>query len=338
MRKFTSIAALFVGVLIWAPVLGWCQGNTSHTIMVVAHAGGAGYHVHNTKSAILSALDMKADVIEFDIQDTKDHIPVLHHDFVIQADEAQLDNKWLSHRTSFIKDITLDELRRYNIAQVSPGSPSEKSYPFRKHSALETILTLDAALALISQSPFTPQVFIEVKSALDLGAGYPAETLVQDVLMTIRKYNVSKKISIISFDWRVLNLVHQAEPSLKTVYIFRDPLMYAREFSDDMKTLGVDIAVLTPDKIINRLTDGMGVASHYALYANYIKNHGGWMLDAYKEDAEPAMMEQAQKLGLKTGVWTVDTLTETAKAVAQGVDAITTNYPDIVASAVKEGR
>ncbi|GAN64472.1 glycerophosphoryl diester phosphodiesterase [Acetobacter indonesiensis NRIC 0313] len=333
MRKSLATIWFCAGSMGMLPAPALCQSIIK--TMVVAHAGGAAYHAHNTRSAILHALDVKADIIEFDVQDTKDHIPVLHHDFVLQPDETQQNHHWLDKRTTFIRNLTFAELSNYSIGQSRSGSPSDKPYPFRKNQEQETIINLDNALELISKSPNNPQVFVEVKSALDLPAGYPAETLAIDILKIIHKHAAKDKISIISFDWKLLHLIHTIDPTQKTVYIFRDPLVYAREFANDMRGLGIDITSLTPQKIIDRLTDGFGPVSNYSLYADYIKKQGGWMLDAYKDDATLPLVSQAQKIGLKTGVWTVDTLTETSKAVALGINAITTNYPDVIVAALR---
>lgn len=301
--------------------------------MVVAHAGGAGYHPHNTGSAVRNALAMRADVIEFDVQVTRDHVPVLHHDFVIEAEEGMVAGQWPDRASHFIRDMTLPELREWNIAAARPGSRGDLPYPFRKTASPETIVTLDEVLDLIAAANYAPVVFVEVKSALDLPAGYRADVLARDVTAVIRRHRMEKQVAVISFDWRVLGEVRKRDSTIRTVYVFRDPLVYAREFAADMRGLGVDVSQLTPEKIIDRLTDGAGVAGDFAVYADFIHARGGWMLDAYKDDATDSMMRRAHALGLKTGVWTVDTLVEAGHAVAMGTDAVTTNYPDVVGAA-----
>ncbi len=48
--------------------------------VVIAHRGASHYHHENTMEAFEAAVDMSAEMIEFDVRRTFDGVPVVHHD------------------------------------------------------------------------------------------------------------------------------------------------------------------------------------------------------------------------------------------------------------------
>lgn len=78
-----------------------CIKNMKNTMMQIAHRGDSQTYGDNNLVSFLSALHKKYDMIELDVQLCKTGQVVVHHDIFIQAD--------------FIKNYTLDELRRFDI-------------------------------------------------------------------------------------------------------------------------------------------------------------------------------------------------------------------------------
>ena len=54
------------------------MNNTN--ILIIGHAGANSIAPENTLKAFRKAIDLKADLIEFDIQLSKDNEMVIHHD------------------------------------------------------------------------------------------------------------------------------------------------------------------------------------------------------------------------------------------------------------------
>ncbi|MDD2708021.1 MAG: glycerophosphodiester phosphodiesterase family protein [Verrucomicrobiae bacterium] len=48
--------------------------------VITAHRGLSGRHPENTLSAFLAAIESGADIVEFDVRDTQDEVPVILHD------------------------------------------------------------------------------------------------------------------------------------------------------------------------------------------------------------------------------------------------------------------
>ena len=73
--------------------------------LIWAHRGASGYAPENTLPAFKLAADMGADGVELDVQLTKDNVIVVCHDEKIDR---------TSNGAGFIRDYTLEELRKYD--------------------------------------------------------------------------------------------------------------------------------------------------------------------------------------------------------------------------------
>lgn len=96
---------------------------------VIAHRGYSGAYPENTRSAILGAIEIGADMVEIDVRMSRDGVPVVFHDSMLAL------NPRASRR---IDEFTAAELKSLNIERV-------KGPHFRG----ERILTLDEALAIV---------------------------------------------------------------------------------------------------------------------------------------------------------------------------------------------
>jgi glycerophosphoryl diester phosphodiesterase len=96
---------------------------------VIAHRGFSGAFPENTRSAILGAIAVGADMVEIDVRMTRDGVPVVFHDAALGGHAQPL--RW-------IEELTSDEVRRIDLG-------AHKGERFRG----ERILTLDEALALV---------------------------------------------------------------------------------------------------------------------------------------------------------------------------------------------
>lgn len=58
--------------------------------LIIAHRGASAYEIENTLKAFTKAIELGADMIEFDIRKTKDNVMVCHHD-----ETERVSNKYL---------------------------------------------------------------------------------------------------------------------------------------------------------------------------------------------------------------------------------------------------
>ncbi len=86
----------------------------------IAHRGASGYAPENTIAAFDLAVKMNADMIELDVQLTKDRqIVVIHDDRVDRT----------TNRSGFVKDFTLEELQKLRCRKLVRPRFSRKRIP-----------------------------------------------------------------------------------------------------------------------------------------------------------------------------------------------------------------
>ena len=102
--------------------------------MNIAHRGASAYAPENTMAAFELAVQMGADAIELDVQMTKDEHVVVMHDLSIDR---------TSNGTGFIRDMTYDELSRFNY-----------TYKFKDQFEADkcTVLKLEQVIAFAKEN------------------------------------------------------------------------------------------------------------------------------------------------------------------------------------------
>lgn len=93
----------------------------------IAHRGASGYAPENTFAAFDLAAELKSDMIELDVQLTKDrHIVVIHDDRVDRT----------TNGTGYVKDYTLKELQTLDAGSwFGPAFQGEKFRHLKPYSS-----------------------------------------------------------------------------------------------------------------------------------------------------------------------------------------------------------
>lgn len=154
--------------------------------LIISHRGASGYAPENTLSSFKKAIEMGADMVEFDIHQTKDgEIVVLH-------------NKNLSRTAGIsrlVEDLTLKEIKELDV-----GSWFSPEY------AGETIPTLREVLSLIKGKV---GVNIEVKKGRKLYYG-----IEEKLVKILEEYDLSEPCIISSFHTSYLEKIKELNPYL----------------------------------------------------------------------------------------------------------------------------
>jgi glycerophosphoryl diester phosphodiesterase len=146
------------------------------------------------------------------------------------------------------------------------------------------------------------QAFIEIKPSRrgrKFGR-YPhiAETVIQEV----RRAEMLDQVLLMSFDWTILPLIKTIEPSVQTGALVS---------ASPWKT---------------------GDEHAFATLIDQVKALGCAWIELDLDLFQPAMPAAAHEHGFKFGVWTVNTVAAMRHLAASGVDALTTDRPDLFAS------
>jgi glycerophosphoryl diester phosphodiesterase len=166
--------------------------------LAVAHRGDPLVKPQNTESAFRSALTHDIDMIETDINQTKDGVPVIIHDQSVDH---------LSNGTGRVVDMTLKELKKLDF-----GSWMGEAF------AGERIMTLDELLELIEGTDVA--LNLEIKNG---PVQYPG--MEKNVLAAVRDHNMSERIIISSFDHRFIKNIKSIEPKVLTGILYHAGLI-----------------------------------------------------------------------------------------------------------------
>ncbi len=156
-------------------------------VKAIAHRGFSARYPENSMLAFEKAIEIGANGAEFDVQLSRDGVPVVFHDeslLRIAGDER------------LIKDLTVQELRQIDI-----------SYRFKGECAAQYIPTLEEYFSLVQNLDFLS--VLEFKTAI-----FEYDGIEQKVINLIRKYGLSKRIVLSSFNHYTLLRCKSIAPDL----------------------------------------------------------------------------------------------------------------------------
>ena len=169
----------------------------------IAHRGGAGINPENTLAAFADAAARGCDGAELDVQLSRDGVAVVHHDFRLIQDVARRDGVWLDAPGPRIKDLTLVELRQFDIGRPRPGSAYAVKHPDLQPVDGAGVPTLAEVVALATP-PF--RLFVELKCDLSDDSADPVA--LADAAFDACKAMRDRAI-FVGFDWRALARIRQ---------------------------------------------------------------------------------------------------------------------------------
>lgn len=170
-----------------APMMPW----------LVAHRGAMAEAPENTRSAFDRALSFPVDGIEFDVQSSRDGMPVIFHDDTLQKINGSRDSA---------ADYTFDELADMDWGGwFSPAHAGEK------------LLTLEEVLALYAHRT---RLMVEIKPAPDMMHEALYRKLARSVAIQMRTSvpgEFQDNLYVLSFDPELLRIVLEHDPDRKCV-------------------------------------------------------------------------------------------------------------------------
>ena len=170
-------------------------------VLIQAHRGASAYAPENTLAAFKLAVEMQADGVELDVHLTKDGVPVVNHNFHVND---------TSNGRGDIKDMTLDEIRKFNFAFRYNSTELADKYGF------QPIPTLEDVYALLS--PTGMFVNVELKST--------EEELLEKCNALADKYEMKGKVLYSSFDHRALMRIHEYDPTVTVAPLYAQRIQF----------------------------------------------------------------------------------------------------------------
>jgi glycerophosphoryl diester phosphodiesterase len=186
------------------PSLG--QEAAARRVLDVGHRGASAYAPENTLASFRTARSRHADMVELDVQQTKDHKLVILHDTTL-ARTTDVEHVYPKKKPWKVSQLTLKQIKK-----LDAGSWYSKKY---KH---ERVPTLDEVLGAMRGSGLG--MLLELKEP----ARYPGiEGRVAAALKRHRSYWLGAKgrpsdrrLVVQSFDWASVKRFHKDLPGVPT--------------------------------------------------------------------------------------------------------------------------
>jgi glycerophosphoryl diester phosphodiesterase len=168
---------------------------------IAAHRGHRLHAPENSRAGLISAYTAGADVLEFDLQLTKDGQLVLSHDPTTER---------LTGQPGRIIDLTLAELRKLDYGETFQPRNSPNFHYYTEPARLLAIETFPAILEVL---PEDVELLIELKHDSSLATGRRDE-FVRKAVEAIDRYGIAPRTVLYSKDPENLRLARQLAPAL----------------------------------------------------------------------------------------------------------------------------
>ena len=312
------------------------------TPQIIAHRGASYLAPENTLTAFKKAMELGADGVEMDVQQTIDAGLVIHHDYMIDL-HTDISGK--------IYDMTMGDLKTLDFG-------SWKDVLFKD----EKIATLQEAMELCRQMPGCT-VHLELKSTMDNDPDF-----VPRVLEVLQQTEMVEQVILVSFNHALLRQAKQLLPELRVgalVYgelesmLLPPPIIWkdlgltngmdemeamdtalpesaadeencswmTRWMSDKVSMLQASF----PGESLNEIYKNLMAQRDLPAYIRSLDFVPEWVSceyhTAYKS---PKFIDTLHEMGIKVSLWTVDTEDSVRSLLRTSADAYITNRPDRV--------
>jgi glycerophosphoryl diester phosphodiesterase len=310
MSVVRAVAVAFAAALV-------SVGGDGMAFDVQGHRGARGLAPENTLAGFARALEIGVTTLEMDVAVTADGVVVVSHDPALNPDITRgPDGQFIAPPGAPIRSLTLDQLRRYDVGRIRPGSRYAALYPEQVPVDGERIPTLAEVLALTHRLGAEAVRFnIETKVFPDRpGLTVAPEEMAARLVAVLDEAGVVSRAIVQSFDWRVLAWFQANRPDVTLAW-----LTSAHGGADTVSPRGG-----RPSPWLA----GHDPAAHGGSVPRMVHAAGGRLWSPDHRSLREDEVAEARALGLTVIPWTVNDPTAMDRLIAWGVDGIITDYPD----------
>ncbi len=171
--------------------------------LIVAHRGASSHAPENTLAAFRAAIAVGADGVEFDVQLTKDGVPVVFHDH---------DLKRIASTREKVRDMTASQMGSVDVGKWFENRTGDPAF------VGECVPPLTSVLASLGN--FRGRIYVELKA--DEG---DVRSLVEAVCDAIKDSPLLPQMIVKSFRLGVMPEVRRLLPEAKTAALFAPTIM-----------------------------------------------------------------------------------------------------------------
>ncbi|MCL6260765.1 glycerophosphodiester phosphodiesterase [Aquiflexum sp. TKW24L] len=284
----TILTTLFFSFLIMS-------ASAQFTYDLQGHRGARGLMPENTIPGMIKALDLGATTLELDLAVTKDGIVIVSHEpymnpvICLTPEGKEIASGDKSHN---IYQMDFAEVVKYDCgSKYHSGFPKQVKFPISKPKLADLIDVVEKYVTDMGLPK--PNYNIEIKSSPDGDGSYhPTPKEFSDLVYKVIGAKLDwSRVTIQSFDFRVLQYVHQAYPKVTLAMLVET----AAKPTEQLAELGFQPQIYSP-----------------------------FFIALTKET-----VDQLHQKGMKIIPWTVNTTEQMERLLEMGVDGIITDYPNL---------
>ncbi|MDT3401903.1 glycerophosphodiester phosphodiesterase family protein [Mucilaginibacter terrae] len=265
----------------------------------IGHRGTRGLMPENTIPAMIKAIELGCNTIEFDVHITKDGKVVVYHDASFNPEYTQMPDG---------SEIATDDRKKYTFYQMDYADIRKFKIGLKKYPAFPEQQQMNLYAPLLSEMIDSVELYtkthklpkvnylLEIKSsAATDGFEQPAPKVVVDKLMAdVKSKKLGDRLIIQSFDMRPLQVLHKKYPKVALGFLTGD---YKTSIDKNLADLGFIPQFYNP---------------HYGMVT-------------------PEMVSACHNKNMLICPWTVNEIADMKKVKALKVDGIITDYPNYFA-------
>ena len=290
------------------------------------HRGARGLAPENTIPAFETALRIGVTTLELDVAMTKDDVLVVSHDSYLNPEHTRgPDGEFLKKQGPAIRSLSFDELQRYDVGRIQPGTAYAARFPTQRGADNVRIPKLTDVFDLVQRNGADHIRFnIETKLTPTSGADAPdPETFATALTKAIQDAGLTSRASIQSFDWRTLMVARRIAPQIERVCLTIE--------SPGEDNIGRNLPGPSP------WTVGLDIDDYGGSVPRLVKAADCAVWSPYFHNVTAALVKEAHGLGLKVIPWTVNEMADLELMYQTGIDGIISDYPDRARAALPKG-
>lgn len=297
--------------------------DTTESFDLQAHRGGRGEHTEESLHGFGEALSLGVTTLELDVVLTKDKQPLIWHDPKIDETKcsdtapATPGDPQFPYVGKLVHELTLDQVRTLKCDKVLTGFPDAQPVPDNRIAVLPELFEL-----VDQRGANTVRFNIETKIEGEYRSESATPQEFADVILgAVTQAGTLDRVSIQSFDWRALPLVHQAQPSIPLVALWDETTW---------KAGSPWLGPVNYDEVNGDVIAGAGkIDGVTVLSPGYVDPYPDGQVPpaGYKLVADKDFITRAHDAGLAVIPWTINDPGVMNAQIEAGADGIITDYP-----------
>lgn len=308
------------------------QASGPRHFEVLGHRGARGLRPENTLASFNLALGLGVDALELDTGLTVDGVLVVCHNPEIRADLClNSDGTPVRRRPrQLIRNLTLAQVQSFDCGSLNPDPvqfPDQKLAPGERIPTLAEVFELQARHFPDSQVRYTIECKVNPLRPRDT---FGPVLFARKLVNLVRAYGLLERVTVQSFDWRVLLAVKKLDARIQTAAL-------ASQSKGKPGTLLSWVGLPSP------FLAGLDFSRYWPDVAALLKAAG--FIDRYAPNFETLLpqsrdfiqpVQAIQQAGFSVVPWTVNDAATMHRLIDLGVDGIITDFPDVLLAILRQ--